>query len=176
MKTPALHLILSAALLIGLSCNLQAQESAKKAGAVPPIKDPVVLLEELPKDLIKELTPSEKKFEENIAKANPIISAKVMDKPCEFDGIVGYVEKRFEQGTSTMAGYTVVTRTVRIRSSGTVFLAYHSIDFDKSESDKVAKLKNGQKVRFTGTTSGASFLTGSQAAFFMVGVKNGKLK
>ena len=75
MKTPALHLILSAALLIGLSCNLQAQEPSQKAGAVQPIKDPVVLLEELPKDLIKELSPSEKKFEENIAKANTIIDA-----------------------------------------------------------------------------------------------------
>ncbi len=174
MKTPAHLLILPALLVLNLG-STWAQEAPKKAD-LDPITDPAVFLEELPKDLIKDMKPDEKNFQENLAKASPMIASKAKDKPCEFEAVVGSVEKRFERGTTTLTGYTVVTRTGRIRASSTMFANYFNVMFDKSEGEKVTKLKPGQKFRFTGTTTGAGFMPSRQMALLIVGVKDAKLK
>lgn len=70
-------------------------------------------------------------MQEAFVKANPLILSKAKDKPCEVEGVVGSVEKRFERGTTILSGFMVNTITERVRVSGATFACYYNIIFNE---------------------------------------------
>ena len=160
----------------GAGLNALAQETPKGAPSGDVFKDPAALLEQLPKEIAKDMRPGSRTLQEAVAKANPILLPKVKDKPCEIEAIVSSVEKRFEPGSTTVTGYFVSTQYQKVRAAGAVFYCYYNLTFDKAESEKVARLRRGEKIRATGTCMAAGFMTGSQSPYFFIGIKGAKLK
>lgn len=165
----------AALVFLGIQASSIGQEAEKKPVSNT-LKDPVVLLDAVPKELMKDMRPGSRGMQEAIAKASPMISDKARDLPCELEGLVSQVDKRFEPGTTTMMGYSVMTRSEKIRAGGATFYSYYNILFDKGESEKVAKLRRGEKIKIAGTTTGAGLMPGSQSPFFVIGVRAAKLK
>lgn len=176
MKNSGLNLLFALLMSLGAALKALAQETPKGAPSGDVFKDPAALLEQLPKEIAKDMRPGSRTLQEAIAKANPILSPKVKDKPCEIEAIVSSVEKRFEPGSTTVTGYFVSTQYQKVRAAGAVFYCYYSLAFDKSASEKVAKMRRGEKIRAIGTCSGTEIMTGSQLPFFYIGIKDAKLK
>lgn len=176
MKTFLLNFLFTLLMVSGAEMRALAQETPKGASSGDAFKDPAALLDQLPKEIAKDMRPGSRNLQEAVAKANPLLSPKVKDKPCEVEAIVSSVDKRFEQGTTTVTGYTVFTQYQKIRAAGAVFYCYYAITFDKSEAEKVMRMRRGEKIRATGTCSGAGFMTGSQSPYFSIGVRDAKLK
>lgn len=149
---------------------------AQNAANSSAIKDLVPLFEQLPKDLTKELREGSKTFEEALVKANQMLMPKVKDLPCELEGLVTVVEKRFERGTITLSGYIVNTYSEKARVNGTVFYYYYYLVFDRSQEDKISKLKRGDRIKVSGTTVGGMFMSSNKRPAFMLSVKDTKLK
>jgi len=124
---------------------------------------------------MKEFRQGSNTVQEAVVKANPFILSKAKDKSCELEGVVGIVEKRFEQGTTTLNGYIVSTRTERVRVSRATFACFYNIIFNKEASEKVSKLKRGERIKVTGTTRSAGFTYGTQLPLFIISVIDAKL-
>ena len=140
------------------------------------IKDPVPLFEQLPKELTKELREGSKTIEEALVKANQMLMPKVKELPCELEGSVTVVEKRFERGTINLNGYIVNTHSENARVNGTVFYYYYYLVFDKSQEAKISKLKRGDRIKVSGTAAGGMFMSSNKRPVFMLSVKDAKLK
>ena len=111
MKMPCLNRFFAFLFVIGLSVTAQGQESkGKDAPSGDAFKDPAALIEQLPKEILKDMRAGSRNLQEAVAKANPLLSPKVKDKPCEIEAIVSSVEKRFEPGSTTVMGYFVSTQ------------------------------------------------------------------
>ncbi|WP_146848501.1 hypothetical protein [Brevifollis gellanilyticus] len=129
-----------------------------------------MILESIPKDLLKDISGNAAKRKEAIDAAEQKLQDKYRDQ-------TGTLSFRVRNTNKSNGRYYAYGETDRVRVSGTNFTVSYTIYLDESENEKGAKIKTGDKI----TASGRAFVSlyGSSSSDYTslsVSVNDAKLK
>ncbi|GEP41019.1 hypothetical protein BGE01nite_03100 [Brevifollis gellanilyticus] len=127
-------------LTVGLSLNLSTIRAAAEE------LDPKKILEEIPKDLLKDISGSPDK-------RKPAIDAASTQLRQKFRGDPGDVSVRVSSTNMSNGRYVINVQSEQVRASGTNFNVSYYIYLDPAENAKAAKIKKGDRVKVSGKTS-----------------------
>lgn len=153
-------------LALSLSC-LSAQEAA---GA---IKEPLAVLEGLPREVLKDLRPGASKMREAAGEASKK-AAESEGKQASFKIVIGNVDPFQAAEAPTVTRYKIGARVETERVSGIPISLHILAVLDIEQHPKVAKLKKGDKITITGRIGNAEVLARTQAELHL-DVKDVKL-
>ncbi|HYF38012.1 MAG TPA: hypothetical protein VD994_22105 [Prosthecobacter sp.] len=123
-----------------------AAEPAKPAA----LFNPADALAGLPRDVVQDLRPGSRKLTDAAAKAAQVVAKNVEGKMATVKFDILSIEKFQRPDTLDIDRYRIKAETDKIRSAGATFEYLLMIIADPSENEKIAKLKKGDKVTFTG--------------------------
>jgi hypothetical protein len=104
----------------------------------------------IPREVMADLKPGSRNRADAYIKATEQVRQNVKEKPGAFDVKVNFIEKFKPNNAPDTVRYRVVTLVDKMRESGVVFMGFVTAYPEASENDKIAKLKQGDKITVTG--------------------------
>ncbi|MES2595017.1 MAG: hypothetical protein V4662_06770 [Verrucomicrobiota bacterium] len=151
-------------LTVGLSLNLS---TVRAAG--PEELDPKKILEEIPKDLLKDISGSPDKRKPAVDAASTQLRAKFRDQS-------GNVSVRVMSTSMSNGRYLINGQIERVRASGTNFNVDYFIYLDPAENEKASKIKKGDRVKASGKTMVSMSGLSDNYTYLTIHLDDAKLK
>jgi hypothetical protein len=162
-----------AALLLGSAMILHGQEPKKEA--VPSaITDPTDALKGISRDVMGDLRPGSRNMVEAAGKASMQTAKNAEGKTGTFKFNITTIEQFQRPEAPDVTLYRIRSMPDTVRESGVALGVYLLAVGDKSENEKLAKLKVGSKVTFSGKISNAEIL-GRQRAELHIDLMDAKI-
>ncbi|MDZ4287882.1 MAG: hypothetical protein U0984_07980 [Prosthecobacter sp.] len=149
------------------------KESGKTAAAE--FTDPEEAFKGIPRDVMQDLRPGSRKMEDAVVKASQIVAKNVETKMATLKFTVANIEKFNRDDAPGVTRYRVHGMLEKIRAGGAYFNLNLMAVPDVSEDDKIAKLKTGDKVTFTGKVSNGE-ITARTTAELHIDLMDAKIK
>lgn len=172
MKSPLATSLVLLTLAFGPSVSSPAAEETK--AAVMELK-PADALKGIPRDVLGDLRPGSRKLVDAAAKASQVVATNIENKTVTMKFTVSGIEKFQRPDAPTINRYRVRSNPDTEREGGTTFYVNVMVVPDVSDDEKVAKLKKGDKVTFTGRVSNGE-ITAAGSVVLHIDLMDAKLK